>query len=144
MLHGDISNKTAPMLYIDLDDLVSLKEIEPTDVWGKIKKTFKVNKEYRYDVTKLAFVLSVTQRTDLNVVFVSRFKEFADYMKNRHNFFKVFGSIKLGVSVIYMASDTLAQVLHTRCGYFVSDSYPNMIDTPYIYTYDDIRKIIFK
>lgn len=139
MLHGDISNRTAPMLYVDLDELVTLQEVPPRNLLGRIFKP----KGYRYDVAKLAFVLQVVQRTDLNVVFVSRHKTFASYMMNRNNFYKVFGSIKLGVKVTYMSPETLELVLRTRCGYFVSDSYPNLIDTTYIYTYDEIRKQIF-
>lgn len=41
-----------------------------------------------------------------------------------------------------MTPEVLELVLSTRCGYFVSDSY-GLIDTPYIYTYDEIRKLIF-
>lgn len=140
MLHGDISNQTAPMLYVDLDELVTLQEVPPRSLWGRILPFRK--KEYRYDTAKLAFILKVVHRTDMNVVFVSKDKHFANYMMNRQNFFKVFGSIRLSVRVTYMTPEILESVLSTRCGYLVSDSY-SPIDAPYIYTYDEIRKLIF-
>lgn len=140
MLHGNLSNRVAPSLYIDLGDLLVLKEGNMLD---KVKRYIKKETKYKVDTSKLAFVLQVLRNTDMNVLFVVFDKELYTYMVNRKNYDKVFGHIKMPVTVRYMTKEMLSDTLKSRAGYFVSDADVDLLDNSLIYSYDEIRKLIF-